>query len=272
MSKWKIIIFCCLISGTTVNAQSLNFGGLLGSLFSGNGTGNIQNLVINAGLIYAKADPRVGVILSALNINSADDVKNFLNGDRNGQNFKDILAYLAFQYGQENPEFTQWFDTVGVENPEDLLRFINGDGGDIQTTIFQMALAYAENNPQYQEWLDRLEIYGIDDISMILNGDLDSSNLQDLLISIGTSYLGQNSQYSQYLGYLNIVLGLIGGNNNDDVVSILPIKEDMPNNLFLGAFDGMSVSQIKAIKASTQTQKATKKKRKGLFGLFGSRQ
>ncbi len=240
MRSLKVIALSLALTLSAHAASLPNLGGLLGGLFGGGGTGtsSIQTLLLNAGLTYAKSDPRFAVVLTALGINNAQDLQNFLQGDSNGNNFKDIIVHAAFQYAQSNPKFSDWLSKVGVTDEPSLRAFLNGKGSKYKDTIFQMALAYAKSNPKYAAWLDQLEISNISDITDILNGGLQGSNIQSLILS----YLKSNPKYAQYASILSLLLG-------QDALSSTNISD-----MFLGAYDGLPVSEIKLIQKTKKTK------------------
>jgi len=236
-----------LVFGASAQAAGLpDLGGHVSGLFAGGdttSTSSIQTFILNAGLTYAKSDPKYAAI-SALGINDSNDLQNFLNGDQNGSNFQDIIVHAAFQYAQGNPLHADWLAKVGVTDEASLKTFLNGKGAKNQDTIFNLALDYAENNPQYAAWLDQLGIQNISDISDIMNGDLDTSNLKDILSSLGTSFLQANPKDSHYAYFLSLLTG-------DSTLHTSDLSD-----IFLGAYDGLPVSEIKLI----QTTKKIKAK------------
>lgn len=249
--KTPRIILLSLCFSVSAHAASLpNLGGLLGG-FLGNGgtsTSQIQTLVLNAGLTYAMSDPRFAPVLAALGINNAQDLQNFLQGDSNGNNFQDIIVHAAFQYAQSHSKYSTWLAQMGVVDEPSLNAFLDGKGAKYENLIFSLALQYAQSNPKYSEWLDELEIDSVADIQDIANGDLQGTNLQDLLVAVGTQYVMSNPKYSKYMAIITLLLGngslpSMGGGAN-------------PLDMFLGAYEGLPVSEIKTI------QKAKKMKAK----------
>lgn len=250
MRSLKVLLLSLSLNSAAHSASMPNFGNFLGAFLGGNSgsgaTSSIQSLVINAGLIYAKSDPRFAAILTVLGINNASDLQNFLAGDLSGSNFQDVIVHAAFQYAQQNPKYAEWFAKVGVVDEPSLRAFLNGKGAKYEDFIFSLALKYAQNNSQYSEWLKQLGIEDISDISDIMNGGLEGSNLQDLLIGFGQSYLQSNPQYSQYSFILSLLLG-------DSTLSNLG-----SNNMFLGAYEGLPISELKIIQKSKKLKVRTK--------------
>jgi hypothetical protein len=205
---------------------------------SDTGAPPIQDIVIEAGLTHAKSDPKYAAILSALGIQNPLDLQQFIKGDINGSNFMDIIVHTAYQNALSNPIYFQWFEKMGIRDESTLRNFVSMSGNNYKSLIYSLALEYARGNPKYAAWLYALEIADVSDIHDIVNGDLDGTNFKDIILAYGVSFLKSNPRYQPYA----FILSLIFGNNTLNVSS--------PGPLFLGVYDGLPVSEIKAIQKS----------------------
>ncbi|MEZ4814240.1 MAG: hypothetical protein R3A80_03415 [Bdellovibrionota bacterium] len=206
---------------------------------------SVHSFMLNAGLIFAKSDPKYAAILNVLEINSVFDLQKFTDGDLSGSNFQDIVVHGAFQYAQQNPKYAVEFEKLGVRDEPGLKRLLIVKGGVSGDFVYNLALEYARGNPRYTEWLNQLGIQDTSDIHDIMNGGLEGSNLQKLILSFGQPYLQLNPKFSQSASILSLLLGDSALYNLDS------------HSLFLGAFEGLPISEIKLIQKTKKLKVRT---------------
>ncbi len=241
------------------NVGGIDIGAISGIL--GGNSGGLEDLVFNAAYMYASSDPRYSLALKALGINSAADLKKFLKGEGDGSNFQDVFTHLVAQYAQNNPQFQQWFAQNGVTDEISLETFMKGRGKKYQSTYNKMALSAARSNPNYQEWLTQLGISDVSDIQDLLNGSggLGGQDLMATLKNLAAQYILSNPQYAQYIPLLKLIgidLGDIGTPTDGGEI-VIDDPTDPPD---LGAFSGLSVKEIKSIRAAQTPKKKPIKK------------
>lgn len=243
--------------------------GSIGDLLNGGGDQDaMMDLVFDAAYLYASSNPEYAVILAALNIHSGDDLQEFLMNDN--QNFEDIIAHLALNYANDNPQFSQWFNQVGVTDHASLKKYMKN--GKHKDTVNKMALVQARKDDNYSEWLDQLGIEDISDIQELLNGE-GGGNVLEKLWPLLEQYVQTNyPEYAQFLPIVKDLLG-IGGTEEtpeeevDDPSIDLPVEEEdevVPPEV-IGAFRGLPLSEVQEIQAARSVKK---KPSKGLFNFL----
>lgn len=243
MRSLRTLLLSLVLTSTSYSATlpAGSLGGLLGGS-SGTNASSVQNILVSFGLTYLMSDPKYAATLSALGINNAADLQNFISGDQSGANFNDIIVHAAFQYGISNPKYAAWFTQIGVTDEPSLRAFLKGKGSSSKDLIFSLALEYAKKNPKYAGWLDSLEITNISDIQDIFSGGLQGTNIRDLVLSMGLNYLQSNQSGNSKGQQYAIILTLLLGDNT--------LSSFDPSSLFLGAYDGLHLSEIKTIQKS----------------------
>ncbi len=147
----------------------------------------LLDTALNLAILYGKADPKIGVVLTALGINSAEDLKKLLSGDKSGANLGNIISYAITNYAAQNPKIQAVLDQLGVKDFSDILNLLNGAGD--HSALFGLAYDYVSHNEKYSKWLSTLGISNAADLSALFQGGIQGGNLQDLLFRIGMAYL-----------------------------------------------------------------------------------
>ena len=250
-SLFKSAVLSFAVAGMAMPAPPAWAAGSKPPSNSNPGNGSDQaNQVIDLALAlaigYAKTDPRYAPILTALGINTPQDLRNFLKGGTDGSNFRNILARLAFLQGQSNPQVRDWLAKLGITNEQQLRDFLknNGQGASFET-ILSLALAQAQSNPKYTTWLSRLGIRDVQDFRNLLRGT-QSGNLQSLILMVGLHYVESNPKYAQYAPMIRAALVALGLSQGDDGTGNDGSSDD--DIIDLGVYKGMTVGEVKAVR------------------------
>jgi len=206
----------------------------------------IITFAVNLAILYGKENARYQRLLYALNINSAEDLYDFLDGSADGRNFGKIIARLAFTAALADDGAADALARMGIQNELELREFIeNAQNGVDLDFILKLALSQAQIDSKYTRWLEAAGIDSIDDLSRMLNGDKEQTNMQSLLLFIGLHVLRSNPEYQKYAVYIEAALMTLGltqgmdgsgrsGGSEDDIIN-------------LGAFNGMTVGETEEI-------------------------
>jgi len=205
----------------------------------------LLDLGINFAIIYAKSDPRYSTVLTALGINNAQDVRNFLQGNQNGTNFGNIISRLAFAAALQNQQGRDILNNLGITNERQLRDFINRQQGGLQwETLLSLALSRANSDSKYTRWLEKAGIQDVQDIRNLLQGG-QQGNIMSLVVTIGLHIVRNDPKLSKYAPYIDMAMMTLGlyqgadgtgsnGGSDDDIIN-------------LGAFNGMTVGETKAV-------------------------
>lgn len=205
------------------------------------------DLGINLAIAYAQTQPRYVQVLSALGITDAAALKSFLQFNGNGINFRNIVAHLIYQRAQSDAKVKSILQGLGLNSEVAVRNFLsNPSGGLNYQALLDAALAQAMANSKYATWLKALKIQNVQDIKNLLKGDGKSGNLMSIVMVFGLEYAQSKEKLKQYVPIIQAVLatygitpGLDGTNgegSDDDIIG-------------LGAFQGMTVGETKAVQA-----------------------
>lgn len=220
-----------------------------GSTGGGGSSNAIIDLGLNLAITYAKMDPRYSTILSALGINTASDLKGFLNGNQNGSNARDILARLAFMQAQKSSSGRDALARLGITDERSLADFLASAGNGSNTDmLLNLALQQALSNPKYATWAQRLGINDAQDLKNLLKGSGSGGNLQNLVFTIGLSYIESNPKYEKYVPFVLAAMSVLGINPGGSIDTGNPDDSD-DDIIDLGPFAGMTVGEVKAVQA-----------------------
>ncbi len=207
----------------------------------------IIDLGLNLAITYAKMDPRYATILAALGINNAQDFKDFINFNGDGTNFRNVIARLAFLQAQSDPKTKAALAQLGITDEASLRAFLASQSG---TSAFDMvlgvALQQALSNPKYAVWTQRLGVKDIQDLKNLLKGNGQSGNLMNLVLVIGLAYVEANPKYAQYVPLIQAAMTTLGLGNGGVGVGVPDSSDD--DIIDLGAFGGMTVGEVKAVR------------------------
>lgn len=205
------------------------------------------DLGINLAIAYAKTESRYVTVLAALGINDAASLKAFLQFNGNGINFRNIVAHLIYQRAQSNAKVKSILQGLGLNSELAVRNFLsNPSGGLNYQALLEAALAQALGNSKYATWLKALNIKSVQDIQNLLKGNGKSGNLMSIVVVFGLEYAQSREDLKKYVPIIQAVLatygitpGLDGTNgegSDDDIIG-------------LGAFQGMTVGETKAVQA-----------------------
>ncbi len=205
----------------------------------------IIDLGLNFAIIYAKQDPRYSTILVALGINSAQDVRNFIQGNQNGTNFGNIISRLAFAAALRNNQGREILNRLGITNELQLREFINAQNGGFDfETLLSLALTQASSDSKYSRWLSAMGINDVQDIRNLLQGGK-GGNIQSLIVTVGLYLVSNNPKLEKYVPYIQAAMMTLGLTQGMDGTGMNGGSDDDIINL--GAFNGMTVGETKAI-------------------------
>ncbi|MEZ4814256.1 MAG: hypothetical protein R3A80_03495 [Bdellovibrionota bacterium] len=234
----QLRVYLCLCLCTALYLPNAQAMGKKTTNSSSQVSNTMQNFLLNLGLFYARSNPQVAPILSTLGINSSTDLTKFINGDKNGSNFQSIIANAALQYAMSNPQYISVLQNLGVNDVQDIQDLLGSGNGASTDVLLNLAFSYIGNNPKYQVWLDQLGINDVSDLQGLLNGS-GGTDLKSVILQLAMIYAQANPQYGIYI---SLISALLNGGSLGSVVDV--------NNPFLGAFDGLSLSEIKAIQSA----------------------
>ena len=238
----KILLGLVLCAG--ISAQNAY---ALGKPTTGNGnsqvSSGVENFLLSLGIFYAKSNPQIGPILTALGINTPADLKKFLSGEQSGSNVQDIVTNAAIQYVYSNPKYSALFQQLGVTDFASLKALLSSGNGANANLLLNLAFNYMSSNPNYQSWLSQLGISDVSDLQAVLGGTGEGTDLKAVILQLAMLYVQANPQYAPYVAILSM---LLNNESGGDVINIA--------NPFLGSFEGLSNSEISRI------QKAKKAK------------
>lgn len=206
------------------------------------------DLGLSFAIVYAKNDKRYAPILTALNINTPQDLKSFLIGNENGTNLQGILARLVFLKAQSDPEVRQWMTSLGITDEKSLREFLKTAGTSQMDFVFEAAYKYASSsNSKYTVWLQQLNIRSADDLRRLLQGRGDTlSNLRSLLLVVGLNYINNNPKYEKNRQYIEVAMVYFGVYAGSDGTGSGNTSDDDIINL--GPYNGMTVGEVKAVR------------------------
>jgi hypothetical protein len=220
-----------------------------GSSSGGSSSNAIIDLGLNLAITYAKMDPRYSTILTALGINSAADLRAFLSGNRNGANARDIIARLGFMQAQKSSSGRDALARLGITDERSLSDFLaNAGNGSSTDMLLNLALQQALSNPKYATWAQRLGIEDAQDLKNLLKGSGSGGNLQNLVFTIGLSYVQSNPKYEKYVPFVLAAMSVLGISTGGSVDSGDP-TDSGDDIIDLGPFAGMTVGEVKAVQA-----------------------
>lgn len=207
----------------------------------------VIDLGLNIAITYAKMDPKYNTILTALGINSAADVRGFLQGNKDGTNFRNIIAQLAFSKAQSDPKVKAAFSKLGITDITSLRNFIkNQSGSSGFEQVLNIALQQAISNPKYAVWLDRLNINDVQDLRNLLKGGK-SGNLQSLVLTIGLNYVASNPKFEKYQPLIQAAMMTLGLSQGSDGTGNVGSDDDI---IDLGSFAGMTVGETRLVRST----------------------
>jgi len=240
VKQFKSLTLGLVLSGALVTSQVHALGkNTTNTGSSSQVSSSMQNFLLSLGLFYAKTNPQVGPVLTALGINTPADLNNFLKGDKNGSNIQDIITNAAIQYAFSNPQYAGLFDQLGVTDFASLKALLtSGGGGANQQLLLNLAFNYMQGNSNYQSWLSQLGVNDASDLQGLLSGTGDQTDLMAVVLNFAMIYAQANPQYAPYIMLINILLG----NQSSGIVDIA--------NPFLGSFEGLSNAEIRKVQSA----------------------
>jgi hypothetical protein len=220
-----------------------------GSSGGSNGGGNaVIDVGLTLAITYAKMDPRYATILTALNINSAADLRALLKGNSDGTNFRNIVARLAFLQAQKSSSGREALARLGITDEASLRAFLASSGsGSNFDMLLDLALQQALSNPKYATWADRLGIEDVQDLRNLIKGTGKGGNLQSLIFTIGLSYVQNNPKYEKYVPLVLAAMSVLGLNPSGSIDTGDPDSSD-DDIIDLGPYSGMTVGEVKAVR------------------------
>lgn len=231
----QYLLFCSLLAIPSLSA--------LGKNTTNTGSGSTQvsssmeNFLLNLGIFYSKTNPQVAPYLTALGINNGNDLKRLIRGDLNGSNFQDIITSAALQYVYKDPKYQGLFQQLGVTDFASLKALLTSGNSANTDLLLNIAFNYMSSNPEYQLWMSQLGINDASDLRGLIFGTGQSTDLKAILLNFAMIYAQSNPKYAPYIFLISALLG-----NDTTPVDI--------SNPFLGAYDGLSPTEIKRVQGA----------------------
>jgi hypothetical protein len=243
----KIKLLCLSLAlGTLLSSPRAE---AMGKPAPGNGGGTqvnpaMENFLLNLGIFYAKQNKKIGPILTALNINTAEDLRKLISGEANGSNIQDIITNAIFQKAFKDPKYAAWFAQLGVTDFASLKKLLSNSNGATTDLLVNFAFNYIQSNPNYSVWLSTMGINSPQDLKDMLTGGGEKIDIKTVILTFAMMYAQENPKYAPYIFLLS---ALLSQNSSAGPVDI--------ENPALGAYTGLGAAEITKIQTTKKKNK-----------------
>jgi hypothetical protein len=121
----------------------------------------------------------------------------------------DLALNLAIMYGKSDPRYAPILLALGINNADDLKRFLNGDisGANLGNIVSFLAIQQGKQDPAAKDWMSANGVTDIKSARSFISASDTPAYDSSMIFQLAYEYAAKNPQYAAWLEALNIHSG-----------------------------------------------------------------